>query len=174
MPSGGPQMVQHGNIRPSTKATQRVQGTNKQLSMSPGGAGGVHRQQRPGTQGGNHLNGISGQTILKANGGQVNGMPGQRATSSKQKMHYPEDDGFMRGARIAEKIQEFYHTTGSQVPSNSSSKNQIVFNKTTTAGEFQGLATGGQNPKSRANLMSQGGSRTGQASKLMYQESASG
>ena len=102
-------------------------------------------------------------------------IPGQRATSSKQKTHYPEDDGFMRGARIAEKIQEFYHTTGSQIPSNSSSKNQIVFNKTTTANEFGGLASGGQNPKSRANLMSQGGSRTGGASKLMYQsESGNG
>ena len=55
----------------------------------------------------------------------------------------------MRGARIAEKIQEFYHTTGSVLPSNSSSKNQIIFNKTAGA-EFSGLA----NPKSRANLMS--------------------
>ena len=68
----------------------------------------------------------------------------------------------MRGARIAEKIQEFYHTTGSSVlPSNSSSKNQIIFNKTTNP-EFQSA----QGPKSRANLMSQGGSRG--ASKLLY------
>ena len=79
----------------------------------------------------------------------------------------------MRGARIAEKIQEFYHTTGSSVlPSNSSSKNQILFNKTTTGTDLvAGMPTNtssSQNPKSRANLMSQGGSRASGASRLMY------
>ena len=49
------------------------------------------------------------------------GKPGQ---SNPNGAHYTEDDGFMRGARIAEKIQEFYHTTGSSIlPSNASSKN---------------------------------------------------
>lgn len=79
----------------------------------------------------------------------------------------------MRGARIAEKIQEFYHTTGSSVlPSSSSSKNQILFNKTAGTTDLAGIPTNtssSQNPKSRANLMSQGGSRASGASKLMYQ-----
>ena len=83
-------------------------------------------------------------------------------------MNYPEEEGFMRGARIAEKIQEFYHTTGSSVlPSNSSSKNQIIFNKTAGNGELPTASS--SNPKSRANLMSQGGSRGGGPSKLLYQ-----
>ena len=62
----------------------------------------------------------------------------------------------MRGARIAEKIQEFYHTTGSNaIPSNTSSKNQLVFNKTATNDFSSGLNTSAtNNPKSRANLMS--------------------
>jgi len=76
----------------------------------------------------------------------------------------------MRGARIAEKIQEFYHTTGSSIlPSNASSKNQIVFNKTTGNEMPTGQAAG---PKSRSNLMSQGGSRASGPSKMMYQSEA--
>lgn len=92
-----------------------------------------------------------------------------RAASSKQKNQvFNEDEGFMRGARIAEKIQEFYHTTGSSIlPSNASSKNQIVFNKTAGNGE---LPTGpSTNPKSRSNIMSQGGSRASGPSKMLYQ-----
>ena len=62
----------------------------------------------------------------------------------------------MRGARIAEKIQEFYHTTGSSIlPSNASSKNQILFNKTGGGAHNSELPTAtSQNPKSRTNLMS--------------------
>ena len=72
----------------------------------------------------------------------------------------------MRGARIAEKIQEFYHTTGSSAiaNSNTSSNNQILFNK-----------TGVVDPKSRAGLMSQGGSRpTNGASKMLYSSETNG
>ena len=100
---------------------------------------------------------------------QVNAAVQMRAASSKQKNQvFTEDEGFMRGARIAEKIQEFYHTTGSSIlPSNASSKNQIVFNKTAGNGE---LPTGpSSNPKSRSNLMSQGGSRASGPSKMLYQ-----
>jgi len=31
---------------------------------------------------------------------------------NQRNLKYNEEDGFMRGARIAEKIQEFYNTSG--------------------------------------------------------------
>jgi hypothetical protein len=37
------------------------------------------------------------------------------AGNNQRNLKYNEEDGFMRGARIAEKIQEFYHTSGGPV-----------------------------------------------------------
>lgn len=87
----------------------------------------------------------------------------------------------MRGARIAEKIQEFYHTSGSSFIPNSgnntaSSSKLMILNKPMTAGQVadfassQGLVSS-SNPKSRASLMSQGGPRANSGtSKLLYQQ----
>ena len=50
-------------------------------------------------------------------GGNLNNSQGPVPTQDGASLfkQYKEEDGFMRGARIAEKIQEFYHTTA--VPS---------------------------------------------------------
>ena len=45
--------------------------------------------------------------------GSKNGATNPNDNSNPQfTKQYNEEDGFMRGARIAEKIQEFYNTTG--------------------------------------------------------------
>lgn len=51
---------------------------------------------------------------------------------------YADDEGFMRGARIAEKIYEFNHTSGSNGLVNNtgtaSNSKLMIFNKPMTAG----------------------------------------
>ena len=175
-----------GGLRPSTKATTRVATTTV---VSPGQSTAAARRALNTSNGNSALkNGISGQTILKSNHGSINATGSiaaahSRVNSSKQRnnnqnQQYQEDEGFMRGARIAEKIQEFYHTSGSSFIPNSntaSSSKLMILNKPMTAGQVadfassQGLVSS-SNPKSRASLMSQGGPRANSGtSKLLYQ-----
>ena len=103
-----------GSLRPSTKAQTRVATTTV---VSPGQSTAAARRDLNTGNGSSALkNGISGQTILKSNHGSINATGSiaaahSRVNSSKQRNNqnnnqYQEDEGFMRGARIAEKIQE--------------------------------------------------------------------
>ena len=77
------------------------------------------------------------------------------------KNQYNEEDGFMRGARIAEKIQEFYNTTG---PVPSTNTGFTSGSQTLQANNEDAKAINSNTAKivsnaTNRNLVSQGGQR---------------
>lgn len=102
---------------------------------------------------------ISGQTIRAANREeQIRAMASnmdnqkrfhQGGQTQTQKL-YTEEDGYLRGARIADKIQEFYHTTGNQTSNNATGK---------TTFPIQG-ASSNPTAAARGEIHSQGGVRS--------------
>lgn len=124
--------VKNNGVIEHSRPTQSRGGTRRQQS---GNMNGVRRAQAPyNTQQQTDLGIISGQTMNLARAqtrdggarttnqfkmdqtmqnGRFGNARSQTNGSSKQ-TKYKEEDGFMRGARIAEKIQEFYQTGGQQ------------------------------------------------------------